>query len=82
MLRNNPVYVSGAIMDALFRCLAASTVTATAQRLYKADNIVEGWTIVTIAASYGIVCLDPLLRKHAGCSEEAGPPTVDFPHGA
>jgi len=82
MLRSNPVYVSGAILDALFRCIAASTVAATAQRLYKADNIVQGWTIITIAAGYGIVCLDPVLRKHAECSEEAGPPTEDFPHGA
>lgn len=81
MLRTNPVYLSGAFLDSLFRCLAASLMAALAQKMYKAGSVVQGWTIVTVASSYTIIVLDPWLRSQAGCDSMAGPPSVDFPHG-
>jgi len=81
MMRANPVYISSPIVDSLFRCVAASMITATVQRFCQADTIIQGWTVVTIVTGYTIICFDPMLREYAGCSDEAGPPTADFPHG-
>jgi len=81
MFRQNPVYVSATTFDALLRCLLAAVIAALTTRVLRMDFIVLAWTIVTIAAGYAISCFDPLMRKRAGCQDEAGPPTEDFPHG-
>jgi len=81
LFRSNPVYVNTATFDELVRCVLAATLAAIVQRVLKLDNLVHAWTIVTVAAGYAIICFDPLMRERAGCEEEAGPPTEDFPHG-
>jgi len=82
MLRENPVYLSGAFVDALIRVTTASLMAGLAQKQVKANSAVQGLTIVTVVSSYSISALDPWFRSIAGCSEKAGPPSTDFPHGA
>jgi len=81
-LRDEPVYISPSTANALFRCVGASVISTTVQKTFDGDSAVEGWTIVSVAATSIVVFLDPYLREAAGCSKELGPPTVDFPYGS
>jgi len=81
-LRDEPVYISPSSANALLRCAGASAISTTVQKTFNGDSIVEGWTIVSVAATNVVVFLDPYLREAAGCSKELGPPTADFPYGS
>lgn len=80
-MRDEPVFVDSYIVEGFLRCFAASVMGATVTKMFKADQVVWAWTIVTVAAGYAINLADPLLRKHAGCSAAAGPPSENFPYG-
>jgi len=81
--REEPAYISPPTANSLIRCLGASILATTVQKEQPGGTeLVEGFTIVALSASNVMVTLDPYMREAAGCAEELGDPTVDFPYGA
>lgn len=80
--RSEPGYISPPTANSLIRCIGASLLSTTVQKEQPGgDEVVEGFTIIALTSSNVMVSLDPYMREAAGCAEELGPPTVDFPYG-
>jgi len=80
--RKAPGYINPPLTYTLLRCAGASILSTTVQKERGGDEVVEGWTILSIGATNLILTIDPYLREAAGCSKEIGPPTLDFPYGS
>lgn len=79
-IRTNPVFMDAYIFESLCRCIISSGLGATVSAMFKVDDVVEMYTIVTLGSGYLINIMDPSMRSAGEC-DGIGPPTPEFPHG-
>jgi len=79
-MRANPVFIDAYIFESLCRCTVSAILGTTIAAMFKVDDMVEIYTIVTLGSGYFINLMDPSFRSVGEC-DGIGPPTPEFPHG-
>lgn len=77
-MRDNPVFLDPVIFDQIMRVMLAAGMASIMLRMFKVDQIMQAWTIVTIGTAYSINLFDSTLRAQGGCDKELGPPSEHF----